>query len=240
MTPRATIFLLLIGLSLAAGCECGIGECSDCVPPGCDSCDPCANRTPCPTSTFTRLPDGPPPCAESSPGGRSVQEWAADLKSDDRVTRERAVAALAAMGGAAIPEYDVYLTDPNPTVRYTALQVLVRLRADAWPAVHDVKYRLSDQDPAVRAEAAYVIGLTCSHAAEAIPELKCALRDVSPVVRYRAAVAFQHMGLAAEPGRSALEDARRCDRDARVREAANCALYNLDKANCDRTTGPSY
>lgn len=239
MTRRATIFALLLALSVISGCECAIGEC-DCPPAGCDTCDPCAYRAPCPTSTFTALPCPPSPCAESGPSGRSGPEWAADLRSDDRVTRERAINALAGMGGAGIVHLDTYLTDPSPTVRYSALQVLVHMRGEAWPAVHDVKYRLSDQDVAVRAEAAYVIGLTGCHAAEAIPELICALNDTSPVVRYRAAVAFQGMNLAAEPGRAALDRAAMCDRDPRVREAARCAIYKLDKANCDRPSSKSY
>jgi hypothetical protein len=236
MTRRATIFALLLALCVISGCECTIGEC-DCPPGGCDTCDPCAYREPCPTSTFTAMP-----CESRADSGpvKTGPEWAADLRSDDRVTRERAINALAGMGGAAIVHLDTSLTDPNPVVRYSALQVLVRLRNEAWPAVHDVKYRLSDQDPAVRAEAAYVIGLTGCHAAQAIPELICALNDTSTVVRYRAAVAFQHMNLAAEPGRAALDRTAMCDRDARVREAARCALYKLDKANCDRPSSKSY
>ena len=240
MMRRATIFALLLGLSVTGGCETLLGE--TCPPPGCNPCDPCGEPVGCPRSTFTPSPDAcpPSPCAESGPGGRSSQEWAADLRSDDRVTRERAIDALARMGSTGRAEAEVMLSDPSPSVRYSALQVLVRLRGDAAPAIHDVKHRLSDQDPAVRAEAAYVISLSGCHAAQAIPELICALNDPSPVVRYRAATAFQHMNLAGEPGRKALERVSRCDRDPRVREAANCALYNIDQANCRRPAAQSY
>jgi HEAT repeats len=235
MMRRATIFALLLGLSVTGGCECLIGECP-CPPPGCEAADACAQRPPCPLATI----GCPPAASESMPAGRTASEWAADLKSDDRVTRERAVDALARMGSASLAEVDLLLSDPNPNVRYTALLVLGRLREGAWPAVHDVKYRLSDQDPAVRAEAAYVLGLTGCHAAGAMSELICALSDTSTVVRYRAAVAFQGMGRYGEPGRSALVHACRCDRDPRVREAARCALYKIEQAMCDRPPAASY
>jgi hypothetical protein len=237
MTRRATICALLLALGLVAGCECNIGEC--CPPAGCVDSDPCSCEVPCNTPCHLGpVPCPSSPCCESSPSGKSAQQWAADLRSDDRATREHAIDALARMGPSSISEVELLLTDPSPIVRYSALQVFVRLRHEAWPAVHDLKIRLADQDAAVRAEAAYVISMTGMHAVEAIPELICALTDTSPAVRYRAAVAFQTMGSRAEPARAALDRVTQCDRDSRVREAARCALYRLDEAICKQPDVP--
>jgi HEAT repeat protein len=188
------------------------------------------------------MPCGPAAVAAgpAAPDTRPSEDLVEALRTGNRATRERAIELLAAREGSILPQVESLLADPNPEVRYAALQVLVRLRGDAWPSVYHVKYRLQDCDPAVRAEAAMVLGLVGKCGAEAVPQLICALDDTSTVVRYRAAVAFQHMEECAEPARGALERSSRCDRDGRVREAAKCALWKLDKAICTERKERSY
>jgi len=228
MNRRAVSFALLLGLWIICGCEA-----YECIPPGCDCCcqpccdPPCHNWTPC-------GPCGPEVAiaAESRPGPdtRTSEDLVAALRTKDRAEREHAIAAIAARGTEVLPQMEALLSDQDANIRYDALQVLIRLRQDAWPTVYHVKYRLHDCDPAVRAEAATVIGLFGCRGADAVPELIGAMRDPSEIVRYRAAVALQGMDTFAEPARTTLENACRCDRDARVREAACCAVWKLDKA----------
>jgi HEAT repeat protein len=135
---------------------------------------------------------------------------------------------------AVLPEIEPLLSDPDATVRFSALQVLVRLRGQAWPSVWYVKERLSDSDPAIRADAAYVIGMAGPCGVEAVPQLADALGDSHPYVRYRAAVALQRMDRGGAAAIPALERASRCDRDPRVREAAACAIHRIEKATCGR------
>jgi HEAT repeat protein len=213
------MFALVLGMSLMGGCE-------NCVLPGCDPCEePCLVYTsPCGCSDS--------PSDLSGADSRTSVDYVADLKSNDRATRDRAVDVLARMGPERLADVGALLSDPDPAVRFTALQVFVRLRQHAWTSVWYVKNRLTDPDAAIRADAAYVIGMAGESAADAVPQLICALSDTNPYVRYRAAVAFQKMYTRGEPALHALERASRCDRDPRVREAAACALARIEKALC--------
>jgi hypothetical protein len=230
MTRRATIAALIPLLLLAMGCA------NRCVLPGCEECDPCDPNATCATGCGSTVGDPCAPCAggfEVTSDGtdtRMSSDWVGDLRSSDRVTRDRAVDALAHRGPGIIRDVGPLLDDPDPAVRFSALQVFVRLREHSYSAVWYVKNRLSDSDPAIRADAAYVIGLAGECAAEAVPQLTGALRDTSPYVRYRAAVAFQKMNAKGEPALDALRHAARCDRDARVREAARCAVDRIERA----------
>lgn len=221
MSRRATIGALLLAALWTAGCQS-----RDCVLPGCGDCDPCWDA-PCDPSRSTN------PCVEA-PDSRMSTDWVTDLRSSDRAARDRAVDALALRGAGIIRDVGPLLSDPDPAVRFSAMQVFVRLREDSYTAVWYVKNRLTDSDAAIRADAAYVIGMAGQCSADALPELVVALRDRSPYVRYRAAVAFQSMHSRGTPAISALERAARCDRDPRVREAAECALFRIEKANCNR------
>jgi hypothetical protein len=219
MKRIAAMFAVVFVVSLLGGCE-------TCVPPGCEECaSPCppSHDSPC---AWECTDDPCAPVAET----RLSRDWIADLRSNDRAAREAAVDALARMGPSVLADVGVLLSDPDRNVRYSALQVFVRLREHAWTSVWYVKNRVSDPDAAIRADAVYVIGLSGASGAEAIPELISALNDPSPIVRYRAAVAFQGMDVRGGPGLAALERASRCDRDPRVREAANCAIYRIKKA----------
>lgn len=242
MNRRAVSFALVVALAAISGCAS-----NKCVLPGCDHVEEqtCAGQcrvwSPC-------SPCGPDAVADSRPfaDSRSVadtrpsEDVVAVLRSGDRAARQRAVDTLAHRGTEILPQIETLLSDPDANVRYSALQVLVRLRQDAWPSVYHVKHRLHDCDPAVRAEAATVIGFAGKCGCEAVPELTHALRDPSNIVRYRVAVAFQRMGACAEPARCALENASHCDRDPRVREAARCALCRLDKAICQQPDVPRH
>jgi hypothetical protein len=221
MKRRAGLCALILAISLLSGCE-------SCVLPGCDTCE-----APCDYACAVTTTD---PCAESADTRPSV-DWIADLRSADRASRDRAVEALALRGPAVLDQVGPLLTDPDPAVRFSALQVFVRLRTHAWTSVWYVKNRLLDPDASIRADAAYVIGLAGEHGADAIPELICALNDSNPYVRYRAAVAFQRMGIRGSPGLKALERASQCDRVPRVREAARCAISRIERA---RIVGPDY
>jgi HEAT repeat protein len=213
---------LLLALSLSSACEQ-----YECVLPGCEPCEQpvCGYTTPCAQA----CPETP---CDSRAETRTSNDWVADLRSSDRVTRDRAVDALARMGPGVLADVGGALSDPDPAVRFSALQVFVRLRQHAGPSVWYVKNRVSDPDPAIRADAVYVISQAGPAAAEAIPELICALGDTSPSVRYRAAVAFQRMETRGEPALKTLEWHSRCDRDPRVREAARCAVHKIEKALC--------
>lgn len=221
MERRATLVAFIIGMSLIGGCA------ESCVLPGCDPCDePCiVYPAPCGCSDY----------ASESRGTdtRTSVDYLADLRSSDRAARDRAVDQLALMGPERLADVGALLSDPDPAVRFSALQVFVRLRQHAWTSVWYVKNRLNDPDAAIRADAAYVIGMSGESGAAAIPELICALSDTSPYVRYRAAVAFQKMYTSGEPALKALERAARCDRDPRVREAARCAISRIEKAICE-------
>src|SRR5262245_8162707 len=157
MIRRAMTFALVLGLCVIGGCECLPGTCDTCVPPGCDPCD---HECPRPCG-----PCGPPTACDPHPGvaetrateTRASEDIVAALRSGDRATRERAIESLAGRETSILPQIETLLADPDPNVRYAALQVLVRLRRDAWPSVYHVKWRLQDSDPAVRAEAASVL-----------------------------------------------------------------------------------
>jgi HEAT repeats len=232
MNRRALQAVLVLMLSVAGGCDIGGYDLPfyQCPLPGCDNYEreccqtvPCRNAAPCVI--------GPMVAPESAPAESRPDPLVA-IRSTDRVTQERAIDDLARQGPSVLQEVELLLTDPDPRMKYAALQVLVRLRADAAPSVYDVKFLLGHCDPGIRAEAATVIGYIGCAAAEAVPELVCALDDPSAVVRYRVAVAFQNIGSPGESARAALERHAHCDRDPRVREAAACALYRLDQANC--------
>jgi HEAT repeat protein len=235
MIRRALTLAVLLGAFVCGSCE-------DCPLPGCDTCasSPCV--APCGSTCSPCSACGPCARCESAPAPdtRHSEDLVAALKTPDRATRDRAVDTLARRGTEIIPQIETLLSDPDANVRFAALEVLVRLRHDAWPSVYHVKWRLQDQDPAVRAEAATVIGATGHCAAEAIPQLICALDDSSALVRYRAAIAFQVMDGLAEPGRGALERHSHCDRDPRVREACRCALWHLDQAICHQPDVPQH
>ena len=85
------------------------------------------------------LPDGPlPECravrhrppmvAPESAPAESRPDPLIAIRSTDRVTQERAIDDLARQGPSVLPEVELLLTDPDPRMKYAALQVLVRLR----------------------------------------------------------------------------------------------------------------
>ena len=185
MQRIAAMFAVVLVAALVGGCE-------SCIPPGCDQC-----QSPCGVHEYRCEPPGwesfDDPC-DFRPDSRPSHDYIADLRSSDRAAREDAIDALARMGPAAFGDVGVLLSDPDRDVRYSALQVFVRLRAHTQPSIWYVKNRIGDSDAAIRADAVYVVGSAGVAGAEAIPELIRALNDPSPVVRYRAAVAFQRHG----------------------------------------------
>jgi HEAT repeats/HEAT repeat associated with sister chromatid cohesion len=230
MNRRALQGALVLLLSVLGGCEIGGYDLPQyqCPPPGCCESGGCQTLPCCPPPCGIACA----PCTESAPSPESRPDPFVAIRSTDRRAQEIAIAELAEQGGNVLAQVEALLFDPSPNVRWAALQVLVRMREAAAPSVYAVKSLLRDCDPGIRADAASVLGLAGCAAGEAVSELTCALEDSSPIVRYRVAVAFQRLGEAGEPGRTALERHSHCDRDPRVREAAACALYMLDHACC--------
>jgi hypothetical protein len=148
---------------------------------------------------------------------RTASEWVADLHTADREKRDRAVAALRAIGPAAIPVVEPELANSDPAVRYSALTVLAGYKEFALPSIHLVAERLSDPDPSVRAEAAYVISLVGLPAAHTVPALTTALDDTDGYVRWRAAMALGLMEYHGWPAIDSLRHHSHRDREIRVR-----------------------
>src|SRR5262245_40140679 len=144
MQRRVTMIAVILGLSLVAGCE-------TCVLPGCE-----CSQEPCIVCPCACAADG---TESRGTDTRTTLDYVADLKSGDRATRDHAVDMLARMGPERLADVGALFDDPDPAVRFTAMQVFVRLRQHAWTSVWYVKNRLSDPDPAIRADAAYVIGM---------------------------------------------------------------------------------
>jgi HEAT repeat protein len=158
--------------------------------------------------------------------GRSLTEWAADLRDPLPAVRMRAVAALGRMGPPAIPPLlNLVLTDPHPPspAARQAAQVLAGMGRAAAPLLIQA---LNDPDPVVRRRATYVLALFPDVDADVVSALGRVLADPERPVRINAALRLRQAGAAARPAASGLIAALHDD-DSIVRTHASRALMQI-------------
>ena len=154
------------------------------------------------------------------------------LAEPDPAVRERAAAALAAGGAAAVDPLVVALADADPFVAGAAADALSRIGPAGVPSLVRA---LGDAREEVRVGAAVSLGKLGPRAAEAVPALAKALSDPKAVVRWTAANALGAAGTTA--ALPALRDAL-WDRDEDVRRGAALALERI--APADWLRAPSW
>jgi len=157
------------------------------------------------------------PAAAQAPAG---------LSDPDALVRERAAAALATTGAAAVDPLAAALADADPYVAGAAADALARIGEASVPALVRA---LADPREDVRTGAAIALGKLGPEAGGAVPALSKALADPKEVVRWTVANALGAVGRAASPALPALRDAL-WDRDEDVRRGAALALERIDPA----------
>lgn len=150
--------------------------------------------------------------------GKSVKEWASQLRSPDASLRDQAASAIKSMGVQAVPALIRLVQTKDPGVRRWAWSVARRLprRPRAW---FFTKVPWRDPNDACFA-GAKGLGIIGPDARAAIPALARALRSPVPEVRLEAAAALGRIGPASVP---ALTEAL-SDKTLEVRHAAAFAL----------------
>jgi HEAT repeat protein len=94
------------------------------------------------------------------------------------------------------------------------------------PVSHWVQ-AVRDADPRVRKQAVFKLGNVGSSDVEALPAVTAALKDADAAVRREAILALVKFGADAKPAVSILDELRRSDRDAGVRNYAGMALERI-------------
>jgi HEAT repeat protein len=171
-----------------------------------------------------------PPAPEPVYRGRSLGEWRRDLRDGSPVARERAVAALLALGEPAVPVLAGVVADRDSSVRTLAIFCLGQLGPKARGAVPALVEALRDPDWIVRKYAAVALGLLEAAAGDAAgPLARMAVDESNPEVREAATVALGRIGPAAREGaRPILQDLSRGRMDAAARTRAVELLRHLD------------
>ena len=136
---------------------------------------------------------------------------------------ETAVAAMRAIGSAAVEPLLKRLNSPDPNERANVAEALGWLGKDAKPAVASLRSRLSDPQTLVRIRAAEALGQIGPASAESIPEFMAWLSDREPRLVEAAARALGGVGPLAKDALPALVE-QNAHRDKNAREAVAEAL----------------
>jgi HEAT repeat protein len=153
--------------------------------------------------------------------GRSVPEWASELRAPDPAVQERASTAIKTLGIQAVPDLIRLVKTRDPGLRRLAWDVAKRLprRLRAW---YFREVRWPDPNEACIA-GAKGLGLIGPDAQRAIPALSAALHSPNQGVSLEAAAALARIGAASIP---VLEEALK-DKTLSVRHAAVFALGEI-------------
>lgn len=170
-----------------------------------------------------------PPRAAQTQAPRLAAALSAALGDPNAEVRARAADGLSLMGPAArqspatIPALVGLARDPDPRLRFRALEALANAEAPADVAVRIHERALADSSTTVRVVAAFSLGRLGAPAGAAGPALAAALRDADAQVRVAAAVALGMIGPPAGAAEAALRRAR-ADPDPAVRREATHSL----------------
>ncbi|HEY7308817.1 MAG TPA: HEAT repeat domain-containing protein [Gemmataceae bacterium] len=167
--------------------------------------------------------------AETLYAGKPLAFWLDELKSDDPLIRDEAVAVLSDAGPAAraaVPRLEELLKSKQPRVRVRAALALWRIVGQTKPAVAALTEALRDRAAPHRAEMLNQLGQLGSAAASSAPVVVGMVRDPDLVVRTQATMAMQRFGAAAVPSLVPLFE----DKDPHVRREACHALGLLGMA----------
>ncbi|HWG44721.1 MAG TPA: HEAT repeat domain-containing protein [Gemmataceae bacterium] len=164
-------------------------------------------------------------CAADEPryAGKPLAFWLEELKSDDPLIREEAIAVLADAGPAAraaVPRLETLLKDQQRSVRTQAALALWRIAGQTKPAITALTEAVRDPATPNRAEMLGKLSEFGSAAASSAPAVVEFIRDANPVVRTQAVMAMQRFGATAVPSILPLLD----HADRRVRRSACHAL----------------
>ncbi len=115
------------------------------------------------------------------------------LKSDAPEKLMPIVEALSTLGKRVVPPCIQALEEKRP-LRFYALQVLIRIGADAAPAVPAIAATLEDPDADLRRESLYALGAIGAESAKATDQIMAKLNDQDAEVRYAACYALGKIG----------------------------------------------
>jgi HEAT repeat protein len=118
---------------------------------------------------------------------------------NDESIRLEATRTLGAIGTQAIDPVRARLNDPNPKVRFSAVETFVWIDPPAVSAAPDILARLSDDSADVRYKAAFVLGRLKVSTDDVIEGLTRALNDSDKDVSVTAAGALKDIGAPAAP-----------------------------------------
>jgi HEAT repeat protein len=174
--------------------------------------------------------------------GKPLQQWVADLSSDQAAVRRSAAFAVGKIGaeaGPAVGHLAGCLTkDPDAGVRDAAAAALGDIAAalgggeKLWQDVGAALESALEKDPDSRARrsAAYAIGSFGADALTAAPRLRRALQDQSAAVRQNAAWALGRLGKGVDEDAVADLCGLLSDKDVLVRRDAAGAFRELGKS----------
>lgn len=175
----------------------------------------------------------------------AVVAFAAEAQTKDATTSGAAKAPAVTgldpeYAGKRLSDWVRDLRDPDPGVRWAAMQAVEQFGPVGRRAGHNLVAELADRDPCLRANAAVALGTVGCDAEDgphAIQALARALADTQQIVRYRAAVALAAFGPSARDAIPALTMALK-DYNAswEVRKAVVAALATTAY---DRDQGPN-
>lgn len=134
--------------------------------------------------------------------GKPQDYWLRQLKDDDLLAREEAVAVLADAGpaaGAALPALKGLLKDPAATVRLQAAVAVWKIGRKSDAVTPVLIEALKGSDRAARQTALRTLAQMGLAAKDALPALGWALNDSDARVRQLAADVLDQMGDAAVP-----------------------------------------
>lgn len=141
--------------------------------------------------------------------GRDVERW--EILVFDSATRGGAVAELREGGDEAVGVLAALASSRHPSVRGTALELIIDLGPEAAGAVDALVPLLDEQDAGARGLAALALGRIGPQAGVALPRLEALFDDPDERVRVSAAVATWRV---AREGREALRVMLRGQRGA--------------------------
>lgn len=108
--------------------------------------------------------------------GRTLSEWAGELRSPSPVVRRRAALSLGAFGKSAVPELTKALAHEDAVVRYWAASALGDVGEDAKSALEPLRTVLGERSIGMRIAAAYAL-CRIGQVEEGLPTLLEGLKD---------------------------------------------------------------
>ena len=164
---------------------------------------------------------------DGTAAGRTLDEWATDVDSPNRIVRLRAVKMLGVFGADAVPALTAALANPDDGVKYWAASALGDVGPSAAPAAPRLRKIVGQDRPALEISAAYAL-CRIGRLDEGMPILIAGVKQPDKAIACCAADFLARIGPPARAALRALKTATD-SRDTHIARASREALRRIDR-----------